>query len=186
MDRKIPTSQNSYSNIEWGKSLEEIILNLDVPNYDFVECGTWTGSSAKILAKKCKGIVHLFDSWEGVSDIGEFDNPIYKELNWKAELDTCKAALSEYNNLSFYKGWIPSKFNEISKKQISLLHLDLSLYQPTKDSLDFFWDKIVDGGYAITNFHEGYSYGAEKAVRDFFKGTREIEIKGSGICIIKK
>lgn len=67
-----------------------------------------------------------------------------------------------------------------------MLHLDLSLYQPTKDSLEFFWDKVIPGGWVITNFHEGFSYGAEKAVRDFFNDITEIELKAQGICLIKK
>lgn len=179
-------SQNSYINEAWEKDLKQIISDLAIPDGDFVECGTWIGSSAKVLSAKCKSYLHLFDSWEGVSEIGEFDNPIYKEFNWKSELSICQHYLEGIENVLFYKGWIPSRFSEISEKEISLLHLDLSLYQPTKDSLDFFWERIVPGGFIIVNFHEGYSYGAEKAVRDFFKDKRDISDKSSGICVIQK
>lgn len=179
-------NNHSYVNLEWGIEFKKIIKELDVPNGDFVECGSFTGDSASTLSQKCNGTIHLFDSWEGVSEVGEFDNPLYKDFNWKASIDLCKHNLSNHNNVSFYKGWIPSRFNEIEDRQISLLHLDLSLYQPTKDSLEFFWDRIVDGGWVITNFHEGYSYGAEKAVRDFFNGIRDVEPSAYGICIIQK
>jgi hypothetical protein len=173
-------------NKEWALEFDATLLNLSIPDGDFVECGSWTGSSAEKLAKHCKKDLHLFDSWEGLSEVGEFDNPIYKELTWKSEIDVCKNVLSEYKNIYFYKGWIPSRFNEIKDRPIALLHLDLSLYQPTKDSLEFFWDKVIPGGWVITNFHEGFSYGAEKAVRDFFNGITEIELKAQGICLIKK
>ena len=179
-------TNSSYSNVAWERDLREIILDLDIPDGDFVECGTWVGSSAKLLAEKCNHTVHLFDSWQGVSEVGEFDNPIYNTFNWSSELSICQYHLSDNKNVEFYKGWIPNRFNEISEKKISLLHLDLSIYQPTKDSLEFFWERLIPGGYVIGNFHDGYSYGAEKAVRDFFNGLRDISVKSSGICVVRK
>ena len=37
-----------------------------------------------------------------------------------------------------FKGWIPDRFDEIALKKFCLVHIDVDLYQPTLDSLNFF------------------------------------------------
>jgi hypothetical protein len=153
---------------------------------DFVECGVFIGSTAFYLIKNCKTEMHLFDSWEGISNLTDFDGESYKTNKWKCDISYAENKLKKYTNVLFYKGWIPSRFKEIENKQISLLHLDVSLYQPTKDSLDFFWDKMIPGGLVICNFHEGYSIGPEKAVRDFFLNKQELIEYSTGIYVVIK
>jgi hypothetical protein len=153
---------------------------------DFVECGVFTGGTALALIKNCNSTFHLFDSWEGISDLCEFDGEYYKTQKWISDIETVKENLKEYTNAIFYKGWFPSRFNEIEDKQISLLHLDASLYEPTKSSLEFFWDKMVPGGLVISNFHEGYSTGPEKATRDFFEGKADLTEYPTGIFVAIK
>jgi len=170
----------------WKTSIRGIAERaLDVEG-DFVECGSYLGVSSKVLAEVCKTHLHLFDSWEGVSELAVVDNPIYKTLNWNTDIENIKNNLSEFSNISFYKGWFPKKFIEIENKKISLLHLDCSLYEPTKISLEYMWDKMSVGGYVICNTHEGISTGPEAATRDFFKNKRELITLPLGILVAIK
>lgn len=170
----------------WVDTIRDVAKKASLLNGDFVECGVWIGTSAKVLAEECNSTVHLFDSWEGVSKLTGFDNELYETLNWKADLEIVKINLSYFDNVLFYKGWIPSRFNEISNVDISLLHIDCSLYEPTRDSLEFMWDRIVPGGYVICNTHEGLSTGPEKAVREFFAGKAELVEYPMGILVAIK
>ena len=49
-----------------------------------------------------------------------------------------------YNNfIILLKGWIPSRFEEVKDKNFSFVHIDVDLYQPTLDSLNFFNNFII-------------------------------------------
>jgi hypothetical protein len=171
----------------WLPTIKKLASEVKHIQGDFVECGVFSGYSAKALAQECQSTLHLFDSWEGVSELQESDNNLYIELNWKMDLETAQSNLSEHKNLIFYKGWFPERFNEIKDINISLLHIDCSLYQPTKDSLEAFWPQISTGGYAVCNTHGGLSTGPEKAIREFFEGKTELIQYPTGILVaIKK
>ena len=170
----------------WEPTIKKLASEVKHIQGDFVECGVFSGHSAKVLAQECQSTLHLFDSWEGVSELQESDNNLYIELNWKMDLQTAQSNLSEYNNLIFYKGWFPERFNEIKDINISLLHIDCSLYQPTKDSLEAFWPQISSGGIAICNTHGGLSTGPEKAIREFFKDKLELIQYPTGILVAIK
>ena len=152
---------------------------------DFVECGAYNGSESQFMAEECKTTLHLIDSWEGLSEIGEYDNPWYEENRFIANLEEIKHNLKEHENVKYYKGWIPEVLLDVDTK-ISLLSLDLDLYQPTKDSLEYFWDKIVDGGVVICDFHDDMAWGAIKATTDFFENLRDIQVLPTGKAIIVK
>ena len=152
---------------------------------DFVECGTYLGSSAAFMAASCKTTLHLFDSWEGVSSLTEFDNNLYLEQSFKCDINSAKKNLSKYNNINFYKGWIPERFNEIENKSFSVVHIDVDLYEPTKASIEFFWPKIIPGGFMVIDFHDGNSHGVKKAANDYFKED-QIDMFLTEVAVIKK
>jgi hypothetical protein len=60
----------------WNDAIDNI--SKTAPIGDFVECGSYNGFSAKILAANCKQTLHLFDSWQGISKLSEFDNKYYE------------------------------------------------------------------------------------------------------------
>jgi hypothetical protein len=53
--------------------------------------------------------------------------------------------------------------------KISLLHIDVDVYEPTKIILENLWDRIVKGGILMLDDY-GTVEGETKAVDDFFKG----------------
>ena len=62
------------------------------------------------------------------------------------------------------------KFNEVSDKAFSFVHIDVDLYQPTIDSLEFFWKKLVDGGFIVVDDYGSSQFpGAGIAVDEFLK-----------------
>lgn len=157
---------------------------------EFVEAGVYNGSSAFFMSQQCKTKLHLIDSWEGLSALQDVDNPIYdrEDNEWlprfNISIDAVKENLISCSNLEYHKGWIPEVLNITAP--ISLLHLDLDLYQPTKDSLEYFWDLVVPGGIIISDLHDEVSWGASKATKDFFKDIRDITYLPTGKAIIIK
>jgi hypothetical protein len=154
----------------------------DLPG-DFVECGVFNGISAYYMATNCKTKIHLFDSWEGAQDFTEFDNPFYKEMPFKIDMASAELMLSDFDNTIFHRGPVPFEFDQVD--DISLLHIDMDVYIPTKIALEQLWDKVAPGGIVVVDFHDGIASGAEKATRDFFE-NKEINVLPTGKAIIVK
>jgi O-methyltransferase len=151
---------------------------------DFVECGVYAGFTSYFMALHCKTKIHLFDSWEGITDFTEYDNDYYKANSFKIPVSTAEKTLSRFNNTVFHQGEVPFDFDQLEK--ISLLHIDMDNYNPTKIALEGLWDKVVDGGIVVVDFHDGWATGAEKATNDFFIGKREITMFPTGKALIVK
>ena len=50
----------------------------------------------------------------------------------------------------------------------SYVHIDVDLYEPTKESINYFWPKMVYGGVLICDDYGSYkTIGARKAMDDF-------------------
>ena len=169
-------------------SLQELVYHVIQQKLkgDFVECGVWKGHSAyiisSILSKKgFKGKFHIFDSFEGgLSGKVDKDKNLRDELSEKqvqeessllaSTENEVSACLSEFPFVHLYKGWIPSRFNEVEDRQFAFVHIDVDLYEPIVDSLNFFFSRLVKGGvivfddYGITQFP-----GAKKAVDEFLE-----------------
>ena len=152
---------------------------------DFVECGVFKGEEAFYMAKECQTTLHLFDSWQGAENLGEYDSDYYLENPFKCSIEDAKSTLSEFNNVEFYLGHVPFGFDKV--QSISLLSIDLDLYEPTKISLEELWPKVVDNGIALIDFHDSVSTGAEKATREYFTNSPYIlQVLPTGKCMVVK
>ena len=58
--------------------------------------------------------------------------------------------------------------------KISLLHIDVDLYEPTKHILEKLYDRVTKGGIIIFDDYGAFA-GTNKAVDDFFKNSMEIK-----------
>ena len=96
-----------------------------------------------------KNQFHIFDSFEGgLSEKTTKDkNDNYelsaeeiiteKEIFSSLEENVVKV-LEKFDFIKFYKGWIPDRFEEVESRKFSFVHIDVDLYEPTQDSLEFF------------------------------------------------
>ena len=157
--------------------------------YDVAECGCWYGHStwviSKIIQKSGQDInFHVFDSFEGgLSDVGERDKNIARDLTkdqilieknqFASDENFVRNNLKEFNFVKFYKGWIPERFKEVENKKFQFVNIDVDLYQPTYDSFEFFFPRLVEGGvihcddYNICQF-----LGCKDAVDEYLKDKK--------------
>lgn len=82
------------------------------------------------------------------------------------------------NNIEIVKGDIlktlPQYLEKNPELKISLLHIDVDLYEATDIALKLLYDHVVTGGIIILDDYGAFS-GANKAVDDFFKNKCEIK-----------
>jgi hypothetical protein len=142
---------------------------------DIAECGCYEGTSAYFMAQvSSHGQIHLFDSFEGVSEPDGRDRPDREDvIGWnKGDLGAVErklqANLAGFVGIQSYRGWIPTRFDAVAGQQFRLVHIDVDLYQPTWDSLEFFFPRLVEGGYLVMDDY-GFNTcpGARKAADDF-------------------
>lgn len=81
-------------------------------------------------------------------------------------------------NVEIVKGDILQTLDQYLEKnphlKISLLHIDVDLYEPTKHILERLFDKVTKGGIIIFDDYGAFA-GANKAIDDFF--DQKVEIK---------
>tara|TARA_Y100000590_G_scaffold448515_1_gene585290 strand:- start:38 stop:805 length:768 start_codon:yes stop_codon:yes gene_type:complete len=163
--------------------VEKILKHHNV--YDFVECGCWKGHSSYIIShlinktnKKVK--FHIFDSFEGLSNSTKKDGEFYlksekqknstKEYFRSSENFVKNIVLKDFNFIKTYKGWIPERFDEVKDRTFSFVHIDVDLYQPTYDSLEFFFPRLNKGGSIVCDDYNSSTFpGAKEAWDEYFK-----------------
>lgn len=144
---------------------------------DLVECGTYRGVSAHLLCAhgfRHDRKVHLFDSFEGLPTPGTQDGRWWKQGDLAAGEDALLEVLGEFSNWEAYPGWIPSRFPEVKDLSFSFVHIDVDLYQPTLDSIEFFYPRTNEGGVILLDDYGTWTCpGAKDALDDFFSDKPE-------------
>jgi hypothetical protein len=157
--------------------LNELIQNADLKGGDVCEVGCWRGLSACQIATYLKSqdidiYFHIFDSFEGLSEIESVDKYEYEKRDLKSvrkqfacSLEEVQDNLKEFGFIKYYKGWIPERFPEVKDQKFSFVHIDVDLYQPTYDSFDFFYPRLCPGGIMVFDDYGCIQFpGAKKAI----------------------
>lgn len=155
----------------------------DLPG-DTAECGVLDGASSYLVCsarRDCGPFLHhAFDSFEGLSPPEAEDQPNSPmAFRWSSgdlavSIEEAMDKLGRFDNIRYHKGWIPSRFDEVAQLRFSFVHVDVDLYQPTRDSIEFFYPRLVPGGILLC---DDYGYhtcpGARKAFDDFVANVPE-------------
>jgi hypothetical protein len=202
----ISKSPPDYSKKMRLYSMIQIIKNILKNNsiYDFVECGCWKGHSSFIIAQLIKNSkkkinFHIFDSFEGLSKITKKDKDLfYKNKKFKNNIENQfsssknfleNTVLKKFEFVKIYKGWIPTRFFKLKKNKFSFIHVDVDLYEPTFESLKFFFPRLIKGGVIICDDYNSSRFkGAKNAWDNYFKNKKYsflYKIPFGGCYIIK-
>ncbi len=126
---------------------------------------------------------HVFDSFEGLSAPGGIDVPQdhvpgLKEGDYAVAEEQVRRNLGSEESIRLYKGWIPDRFMEIEDRKFVFVHLDVDFYEPTLQSLRFFYPRVVPRGIILC---DDYGYlntpGAAQAMDEYLSDKFEPIIK---------
>lgn len=83
-----------------------------------------------------------------------------------------KLSRSIVDDIRFVKGYFPASFDQYDGKNISVLNLDVDLYDSYKECLSYFYPLIVKGGVVIFDEYDGPGDvqkwpGAKRAIDEF-------------------
>ena len=170
---------------------------------DFLECGVLKGFSSYLLRsledqlfKDTINNYFLIDSFEGLSDFLDEDKSLNPDIiqnkkgDLKANIEDVKVLFNQFKNVNIIKGWIPKVFESLDEKnKYKFVHIDVDLYQPTFDTLNYIYDKVVKGGIIITDdYHSSLFPGNQKAWKKYFnsKNIRSISLPSGQAVLIKE
>lgn len=166
---------------------EALLMTRDVEGA-IVECGVASGRSLSLITHAVRRSgddrpIIAVDSYEGFPQLSEQDadwfDPDTMKLHYKRfdiEFVTSNLLASgltdaEVATVTFAKGWIPEVLDQV-QGPLSLLHLDVDLYQPYADSLRILWPMLSSGGWVLLDeYDQGNDVekwpGAKKAIDEF-------------------
>ncbi len=161
---------------------------------DIIECGVFKGISLtrfltfrEILESNNSRKIYGFDVF------GKFPKPrnqgdkfFLKEWEKNAGDGINDKELNEilidkkFSNFELIKGDVKKTIPKLIKQQphlkISLLHLDMDIYEPTKFVLNKLFSYVVRGGIILIDDYNSV-FGATKATDEFLKSNKNLKIK---------
>ena len=147
------------------------------------EVGCFKGLSSYLICKTLQtistdydGASHsVIDSFEGLSTPSPEDSGLSQDFAGRfsdTSIEHVKNTLREFPNVSFFKGWVPNVFSNLSEKRYKFVHIDVDLYKPTFDSLSYFFPRLSNNGVIVIDDFTPWPQGGKyiccaKAVIDF-------------------
>ena len=136
---------------------------------EFAECGVFRGTSALFLCRAAKTRIpgyageglHLIDSFEGISqpsDEDAFDargkdgslvRTTVPQGALSAPVDVVRQSMRDFPKVRMHQGWIPGVFQQLPDTQWAFVHIDVDLFDPTRDCLEYFFPRLNPGGVIV-------------------------------------
>jgi hypothetical protein len=161
---------------------------------DLAELGVYRGNTATLIATMARRMgttAYLFDTFEGFSaaDLKGVDAGHAMEFA-DTSLEAVRALVGEAS-VRYVKGYFPDSRSQIPDDlKFALVHIDCDLYTPISNALNYFYPRLVPGGYLIIHDYFSLAWdGAERAVDEFFADKAEPVIPltdGGGSAVIRK
>jgi hypothetical protein len=162
---------------------------------DLAELGVYRGNTATLLAtyaRRLGSTAYLLDTYEGFSqdDLKGIDADAKSGSFSDTSLETVRSLVGD-ENVKYVKGFFPSTVSELPKDGVyCLVHIDCDLYAPMASALEYFYHRLVPGGFLIAHDYSSLHWnGAEQAVDEFFLDKHECPMPlpdGAGSVAIRK
>ena len=132
-----------------------------------LECGVYFGRSLRIIAKASPGMVHGFDSFQGLPEAWKANEPA-------GAYSTAGLTPEELpHNVQLHRGWFSNTlpaFLATTPGELGFLHVDCDLYSSTRTVLEAVADRIRPGTVIVFDDllgYPGYEQHELRAWREF-------------------
>ena len=171
----------------------DIIAKEDLAG-DIAELGVYKGGTAVLLADIARTLnrtAYLLDTFEGFdqNDLAGIDAGTPAHFQ-DTSLEAVRAVVGE-KNVCFIKGHFPASAAALpDSATFCLVHLDCDLYVPMRDALNYFYPRLVPGGFLIVHEYSSLCWnGPELAVDEFLVSKTESVVPltdNSGSIVLRK
>lgn len=186
--------------------VQYFLSTLQVPGAR-AECGVYRGATALLLCHAWRSRVagymgedfYLIDSYAGTSASVEHDLIPVRESGGSSKMEPffpvgktdtspelVRGFFQEFPNVRVCAGWIPRIFETLPECAWSFVHLDLTLFEPTYASFEYFYPRLSKGGVILCD-GSIFCPGAAKAVEEFCaRQAIPYVVLGHRTCVIVK
>jgi O-methyltransferase len=111
----------------------------------FAELGVWRGITSEFIhAQAPHRHLYLFDTFAGFGEEeGETEDRRFRNTS----VETVRRNLGDTNNVSFRVGEFPRTSEGLESERFAFVLLDADKVEPTLAGLEFFYPRLVAGGY---------------------------------------
>jgi len=150
---------------------------------DFVELGVYLGGTAKLLAlvmnwKKSNKTLHLYDSFEGLPELTDEDEPsdeiksrmetLFKKGLFEVSQQRLSQTMRRLHNYIVYPGWFSETIPNKLPDKICYAHLDGDLYSSMLESLEGVYPRLSPGAICVIDDYDNEGLpGVNQAVSEF-------------------
>jgi hypothetical protein len=162
---------------------------------DFAELGVYQGSTAAVLARHARRLnrrLSLMDTYEGFDqkDLRNGMDAGRRAAFNDTSLEAVRQRVGEQNTF-YIKGYFPDTAAQLpDDTRYCLVHLDADLFGPIMSGLQYFYSRVVPGGFLIIHDYGSLCWpGAETAVDTFFSDKPESVIPipdSAGSAVIRR
>lgn len=138
-----------------------------------LEAGVWNGGSARLIADYLDSIgsdkpLWLLDTFEGYDAVNNQKDgvqPTKGHMRGRS-IDEVKALfLKTKTQVHFVKGAIPGTLSAVDATEISFAHIDVNLYEPTRQATEFCLERMPRGGVVMfDDYNWPATYGAKQGI----------------------
>jgi O-methyltransferase len=158
---------------------------------DFVDCGVNTGFCPRAVINyvdfnKLNKTYYLLDTFSGMDE--RYSTPYEMERNKilgygknDSLYEKVKQTFAPFH-VEIIKGAIPDTLALVPTKKVAYLSIDMNCVKPEVDALEFFWDRMVSGGFIIL---DDYGYPGsidQKHAHDKFAASKGVQILSLPTC----
>jgi hypothetical protein len=154
---------------------------------DMAEVGVYEGATARLICEaKGDRTLHLFDTFCGLPPDSEADDGVHRLHQYACSRRSVEAYLTDFPHVEFHEGRFPASAQELPERRYSFVHLDVDLYESTRDCLIYFYPRMAPGGMIVSHDYSMLA-GVKRAVDEFFAGKPERVIEQPTTqCVIVK
>jgi len=153
-------------------------LELDKIPGAFAEVGVFQGATSSFIHQQVPDRhFYLFDTFEGFPNQ---DEEFGKDSRFNdTSIEEVTRYLGRSPNLHFRKGYFPETGIGLEEEKFAFVMLDVDFYRPALATLQFFYPRMVRGGYFFMHdFNSNESdYAISRAAREFMADKPEMLIE---------
>lgn len=170
---------------------------------DFVECGVNRGFLSSAIMKYLKWdtlskTFYLLDTFKGLDErficnTEREAQVLLRNQEWVKNgvyvsgVESVKSNFTEWRNVRIIEGSVPDTLKHVNAEEIAFLHLDMNCSTPEVLAAEFFWNRLVSGGFVLMDDYGNNFFPEIKKAMDVFAGSKKVKIvslpTGQGLLI---
>lgn len=179
--------------------INKYLQSLEFVSGVFAEFGVYRGNTFKMLlpiVRSQNKYIYGIDSFKGMDESSIDDGGYYPKGSLSVGGVKCVEKLINDITLMgydyekdyrFIAGFVPDILDKLSGVRLySFCYVDLDQYEPTKEVIEFIWDKVSRHGLVLfDDYIKSYDILASKAIKEFLNSHTDYKIEEKGIQLIK-